>query len=173
MVLVFINVEFYKVSMAELRGRKVVVSKDFDSISEQGFGDLKKGKLELASFEALYLLEKNRIKLKLTFKQLLKEFKRKDKLISKIYAVFKDLRVAGYIARDAKTTSQCFRVYARGARPGEEPARYLLWVLEKRNVSTKHLREMVEKAHAVRKRPVFAVVEKSDITYFKIDSTKF
>ncbi len=145
---------------------------NFDEIKEQGFGELVNGCLELAPFEELYLVEKEKVKG--DFKELLRKLKKKEKLIDNAYAVFKDLRIAGYVCRDAKLKTPCFRVYARGSRPGEEPSRYLVWVLSSKDkFSKKELGEMVEKAHAVRKRPVFAFVEKGSITYFKVDSTQF
>lgn len=108
------------------------------------------------------------------FEDLLREFRKKNKRIDELYAIFKDLRVAGYIARDGKCKTPCFRVYARGVRPEEEPARYLLWVLEKKGKhSIAELQGMVMRAHAVRKKAVFAFVEGPTITYFKIDTTKF
>ncbi len=164
--------------MAELKNGKVVVSKDFEPIAEQGFGE-KEGKLlVLAPFEALYLVEKKKIEVskknkKIDFASLLSEFEKKNKGIRDLFLVFRDLRAAGYVARDGKTETPSFRVYARGSRPEEEPARYLVWVVEKGKATLKELRGMLERAHAVRKRAVFAVVEKGTITYFKIDTTKF
>ena len=165
--------------MAELKNGKVVVSKDFEPIAEQGFGEKEGGMLVLAPFEALYLVEKKKIEInkknkKIDFASLISEFKKKNKKIRDLYLVFKDLRVSGYVARDGKTEIPSFRVYARGSRPEEEPARYLVWVIDGRGKTTlKELRGMLERAHAVRKRAVFAVVEKGTITYFKIDTTKF
>ena len=165
--------------MAELVNGKVVVKKDFDAIAEQGFGEKQGKTLVLAPFEALYLVEKKKIEVgkrkgKIGFPELVKEFKKKNKMLESVYSVFKDLRVAGYVARDGKCDAPCFRVYARGARPEEEPARYLLWVLDpKRSFSVKQLRNMVGTAHAIRKRALFAVVEQGTITYFKIDTSKF
>jgi tRNA-intron lyase len=165
--------------MAELVNGKVVVKKDFDAIAEQGFGEKQGKTLVLAPFEALYLVEKKKIevgkgKKQIEFPELIKEFKKKNKMLESVYSVFKDLRVAGYVARDGKCDAPCFRVYARGARPEEEPSRYLLWILDpKKSISAKQLREMVERSHAVRKRALFSFVEQGTITYFKIDTSKF
>ena len=165
--------------MAGLRNGKVVVSKDFEQIAEQGFGE-KEGKvLVLAPFEALYLLEKKRIEVnkknkKIEFASLLKEFEKKNKRTRDLFLVFKDLRIAGYVARDGKTNTPSFRVYARGARPEEEPARYLIWLVDKKTkLSVGELEELINRAHAVRKKPLFAAVKGSTITYFKIDTSKF
>jgi len=165
--------------MAELKNGRVVVSKGFEPVAEQGFGELKGKTIELAPFEALYLLEKKKIEVakgreKIEFASLLAEFGKRNKRIRDLFLVFRDLRVAGYIARDGKTETPSFRVYARGARPEEEPARYLVWVVEeKRKLSLKEFEAMLERAHAIRKKPVFAVVRKGIVTYFKIDNTKF
>ena len=165
--------------MAELANGKVIVKKDFDAIAEQGFGEKQGKTLVLAPFEALYLVEKKKIEVrkgkgKIEFQELIKEFKKKNKMLEPIYSIFKDLRIAGYVARDGKCDAPCFRIYARGARPEEEPARYLLWVLDpKKSISVKQLRDMVGNAHAIRKRVLFAVVEQGTITYFKIDTSKF
>ncbi len=165
--------------MAELKNGKVVVSKDFEAIAEQGFGEKGGKTLALAPFEALYLVEKKRIevakgKKKLEFKALLAEFEKKNKKVRELFLVFRDLRVAGYVARDGKCETPCFRVYARGARPEEEPARYLVWVIDSNaKLSVSELEKLINRAHAVRKKPILAVVRGATITYFKIDTSKF
>jgi tRNA splicing endonuclease len=164
--------------MAELKNGKVTVSKEFGEIVEQGFGEMRGKALELASFEALYLLEKKKIEVTkggktLGVKELAGEFRKREKAVLKVYAVFRDLRIAGHVARDGKCATPCLRVYSRGVRPGEEPARYLVWIVGWRRFSLGEFEAMISRAHAVRKRPVFAAVRKGTITYFKIDTTKF
>ena len=165
--------------MAELKGESVVIAKDFEPIAEQGFGEKEGNVLVLSPFEALYLVEKKKLEVnkknkKMDFASLLAEFKKKNKKIEDVYSVFRDLRIAGYVARDGKTETSSFRVYARGARREEEPARYLVWVIdETAKLSLGQFETMVNRAHAVRKKAVFVVVRRGTITYFKIDTTKF
>ena len=70
--------------MAELKGGRVVVSKDFEPIAEQGFGELEGKALVLAPYEALYLVEKRKIEVRkgkkaLGFEDLKREFGKKEK----------------------------------------------------------------------------------------------
>ena len=52
------------------------------------------------------------------------------------YCVFKDLRSRGYIVKTALKFGADFRVYARGVKPGEDHAKWIVYPVHEGSVST-------------------------------------
>ncbi len=90
--------------MAFLFENKVIVddSKQRDRLLQKGFGERKQKDLVLDLFEAVYLLEKEKIEVfeknkKVSKKKLLDLGLKKDKLFYSKYTVFNDLRERGFV----------------------------------------------------------------------------
>ncbi len=145
---------------------------------DRGFGENVEGKLLLSPEEALYLSEKRKsMKIideknnEVSFDELMKYFSKKDKLFPLKYIVFRDLRDRGYIVRTGFKFGAHYRVYPRGVKPGEGHSTWLVHIIEENHkMEFTEISRSVRLAQNVRKRMVFAVVDKEgDVTYYKIE----
>jgi tRNA-intron endonuclease len=154
---------------------------------ESGYGkpmpDEKPKRLELELAEAVYLLEKEKIKVFVKQKSRKKALKFKDlfNLASKDidgfaaqYAVYKDLRTRGYLVKTGFKFGTHFRVYDRGVklrRGPKAPHEHTKWIVhavaEESAFSLPELSRAVRLAHNIRATMLWAVVDKeSDVTYY-------
>tara|TARA_Y100000034_G_C6863229_1_gene393142 strand:- start:908 stop:1435 length:528 start_codon:yes stop_codon:yes gene_type:complete len=147
-----------------------------DLYSQSRFGEIVEGKVELSFYEALYLLEKKKVKIvdyrnkELDTQSLIKKAqKNKHDFLTK-YTVFKDMRNRGYIVKTALKFGADFRVYDRGIKPGEDHAKWVLFPVHEGNTLTWH--EFAAKnrvAHSTRKKLLIgAVDDEGDTTYWEI-----
>lgn len=143
--------------------------------NQSRFGAIARGKLELSLTEALYLLEKCRIRVldgrkkEMDFEKFLKKAIKIEPNIKLKYAVFRDLRDRGYIVKTALKFGADFRVYDRGIKPGEDHAKWVVFPVHEASTLTWH--EFAAKnrvAHSTKKRLLLGVVdEESDISYWE------
>jgi len=150
--------------------------KDAFSLYEKSrFGEAKEGKIIYSLFEALYLLERGKIEVaegrkKLNFEKFIERLKELDKRIQTKYAVFKDMRDRGYIAKTALKFGAEFRIYDKGKKPGEEHAKWILYPVRESDMLTWH--EFAAKnrvAHSTKKNLLIGIVdEENDCTYYEI-----
>lgn len=133
----------------------------------KGFGK----KNELTVFEALYLLEKEKIEIYnskkiLSFKSLMRK-----KLVKKEdYIVFKDLRNRGYRIETGLKYGFTFRVY-------EKVHKHAVWlvepILEKETFKIKDFAGKNRIANSTKKKMLFAIVDSDkDVTYLEINWKK-
>lgn len=141
--------------------------------SRYGFLD-EENRLQLSMVEALYLLEKNKITILDSKKELKKEeFIKKaiklDKDFLVRYSVFKDLRNRGYIVKTALKFGADFRVYDRGIKPGEDHAKWVVFpVKEDSSLTWYDFAAKNRVAHSTRKRLLIAVVDdEADVSYWE------
>jgi len=126
-------------------------------------------------FEALYLLEKEKMevsfkKKKLKFEQLLGIGRETDKTIRTKYIVFRDMRNRGFIVKTALKFGADFRVYDRGVKPGEDHARWILYpVFESSSLTWHDFSAKNRVAHSTKKNLLIGIVdEEEDVTYYEI-----
>lgn len=162
---------------AQLIGEKVIsTEKEAKQFCERySFGELAEDKVKYSMVEALYLIEKNKIKLNLN-KKILKfdEFlKKASELEPNFYTkfiVFRDMRNRGYIVKTALKFGADFRVYDKGVKPGEEHAKWILYAVNEGSILTWH--EFAAKnrvAHSTRKHLLIGIVDdEGDVTYYEI-----
>lgn len=152
-----------------------------DLYNQSRFGMiLEDGKVQLPLLEALYLLEKKRIKITDTKKKKIdadKFLKKAQKLEPNFwirYCVFKDMRNRGYIIKTALKFGADFRVYDRGVKPGEDHARWVVYPVHESSTLTWY--EFAAKnrvAHSTKKRLMMAIVDdERDVTYYEIRWTR-
>ncbi|KZX16985.1 tRNA-intron lyase [Methanobrevibacter filiformis] len=141
------------------------------------FGKLENNVLDLSLIEALYLLEKNRLKVyqneeSIQFDDLKKIVRERD-LYSK-YLVFRDLKDRGYIIKAGFKYGSEFRLYERGNVPGKGHSEYLVKILhEFDKLEISNISSYARVAHGVKKRLLLAVIdEDGDLTYYKIKWTR-
>ena len=137
---------------------------------------LKNGKVSLSLLEALYLLEREKIRLvdkkekEIDSESLIKKAEKKDKRFYVRYCVFKDIRDRGYIIKTALKFGADFRVYARGVKPGEDHAKWIVYPVHEIEHLTWH--EFAAKnrvAHSTKKNLMMGVVDdEGDVSYWEI-----
>lgn len=144
--------------------------------SSSYFGEYVAGKLRLTEVEALYLLERGRAKVfdesgrELSFEELIKRLSVKRPKLWLEYLIYSDLRRRGYIVKEGFGGRVEFRVYRRGAKVGEEGAKFLVYgVYEGEPLDLDELHEMVRSARSLRKEPVLAIVNaQGEVCYYAV-----
>jgi len=145
--------------------------------SQNRFGMiLDDGKLQLSLLEALFLLEKNKIRIldsrkkEINFEKFLKKAKKLEPNFWIRYVVFKDMRNRGYIIKTALKFGADFRVYDRGIKPGEDHAKWVVYPAHEGSTLTWY--DFAAKnrvAHSTKKRLLMGVVDdENDVTYYEI-----
>lgn len=147
--------------------------------SQSRFGELKSGKIIYSIFEALYLLEKGKLDLsfgkkKLDFEKLMQEIREKDKVVRTKYIVFRDMRNRGFIVKTALKFGADFRVYARGIKPGQDHAKWILYPVSETSSLTWHDFSAKNRvAHSTKKNLLIGIVdEEEDCTYYQVSWIK-
>ena len=141
---------------------------------------LDNGKVQLSLLEALYLIEKGRLVVldgrnkPIDFDKFLKKAQKVEPKFWIKYCVFKDIRDRGYIIKTALKFGADFRVYARGIKPGEDHAKWIVYPVHEGETLTWHEFSAKNRvAHSTRKRLLIGVVdEESDVTYYEVKWTR-
>lgn len=173
-----------KIIEARLLTNKVVVWKSHEELAEKFYGKLADKRLELSFVEALYLLEKKKIKVirdgkRHDFKKLIEFGLKKDKRIHEKYTVYKDLRNRGLVVKTGLKFGCDFRVYKRGVGVKKGPkssAEHTKWIVfvvpEDYACSFQELSRAVRLAHSIRAEMLWAIVDNdNDVTYYKVIRT--
>ena len=93
-----------------------------------------------------------------------------DKKLQIKYPVFRDLRNKGYIIKTALKFGAEFRVYEKGAKPGEEHAKWIVFTDNEANkISWHDFSAKNRVAHSTKKNLLLAIVdEEGDVTYYEV-----
>lgn len=138
---------------------------------------LSEGRLQLAPVEALFLLDKDKLRVideesreELGFDELSSELAEENPELLLKYRAYKDLRSRGLIVKTGLKYGAHFRVYERGETPGSSHSPYLVHAIpEDTELTPPELARAVRLAHSVRKRMMFAVVDdEGDVTYYSL-----
>ncbi len=147
--------------------------------NQSRFGELKSGKIIYSIFEALYLAEKGKLevyfgKKKLNFEKLMQEARENDKLVRTKYLVFRDMRNRGFIVKTALKFGADFRVYARGIKPGQDHAKWILYPVSENSSLTWHDFSAKNRvAHSTKKNLLIGIVdEEEDCTFYEVSWVK-
>ena len=172
-----------KVIKGVLEGDKVIIIEDFENAQEYydkgAFGEIhgvKKKRLELALVEAMYLLERDKLRIfstsgrELTFEQLIKHAKKVEHNFWTRWCVYRDFRTRGYILKTALKFGADFRVYRRGVKPGQDHAKWVLFcVSENDKESWREFSAKMRVAHSTRKALLIGCVDaEGDTTYWEV-----
>ena len=103
-------------------------------------------------------------------KELIKKLQSIDKKFQIKYSVFKDLRDRGYIVKTALKFGAEFRVYQKGAKPGKEHAKWIVFTDHESNKMTWHDFSAKNRvAHSTKKKLLLAIVdEEGDVSYYEV-----
>ncbi|MBW2977268.1 tRNA-intron lyase [Candidatus Woesearchaeota archaeon] len=137
---------------------------------------LEDGKVQLSLLEALYLMEKKKVKIvdgrgkKVDFDKFLKKAQKVEPNFWIRYCVFKDIRNRGYIIKTALKFGADFRVYERGVKPGEDHAKWIVYpVHEGESLTWYEFAAKNRVAHSTKKRLLIGIVDdEGDVTYYEI-----
>jgi len=137
---------------------------------------LESGKLQLSLPEALYLMERKKIKIldykkkKFDIDSFIKKAQKIEPNFWVRYSVFRDIRNRGYIIKTALKFGADFRVYDRGIKPGEDHAKWIVYPVHESSTTTWY--EFAAKnrvAHSTKKRLLIGIVDdEGDVTYYEI-----
>ncbi len=144
---------------------------------EKGFGENKGNKLILDLFEAIYLIEKEKITIvdikgkKVNVKKIFELGTKIDKLFYSKQKVHEDLREKGYCIKTGLKFGFDFRVYPRGKKMGEAHSQYGIHVAqENEKISMTQISRMTRLAGNIHIKTIIAVVDREDeINYYEID----
>lgn len=175
---------------AKLQEDRIIIwdAKKAQKIWDEGyFGKPFEDRLELALIEAVYLLEKDEIavkmdKNKMTFQEFFDYCMKKDPRFDFRYAVYKDLREKGYPTRSGFKFGCDFRVYNKGSNPLKkgikEAGEHTKWIVfavpENFSFSFPELSRAVRLAHNIRANMLWAVVsiDKTTVKYYSVSFFK-
>jgi len=169
----------------ELLEQRVVIwdKKVFDELQDSGFGKLVEDRLELALVEVMFLIEKEKLKVRVEGK---KKFMKKNEFYDYAiknernfharFIVYSDLRERGFIVKTGFKFGCDFRVYARGVKIKKGPKEaheHTKWVVhaipEEFSCSFSELSRAVRLAQNIRTEMIWAVVDsENDVTYYGI-----
>jgi len=149
------------------------------ALEQKGYGEITKKKFYLKSFESLYLLYCEKLKLKkgkkiFGFDSLMKTCKKYDSDILTRFLIYRDLRNRGYTVKDGFGFGSDFRVYARG-HFGEKGTKYLIFGMNE-GIQEKigKLEKKIEQIIQMGKEPIIAVIDRrGEIIYYKISKIDF
>ena len=156
--------EIYQIGKSNFQSNK---KEAFELNSKSSFGESKEGKIIYSVYEVLYLIEKRQVKLlknnkEIKFSELLK------KADSALYEVFKDLRDKGNILKEGLKFGADFRVYEKGDKPGKAHAKYLLFIVNGKNINTLAFAAKARIAHSTKKILLLAIVDgEGDVSYYE------
>lgn len=151
----------------------------FSLYEKSRFGEKKEAQIEYSPIEALFLLSESKITLFSGKKQiieeaLLKKLRKTDKKIETKLVAYKDLRKKGYILKTALKYGADFRIYEKGIKPGEDHARWILFVVRETEPLSWH--DFAAKnriAHSTKKNLLIAIVdEEEDVSYYEVSWRK-
>ena len=157
-------------------GEKIVSSSQeaFSSYEKSRFGEKIGSKVEYSNVEALYLVANKRMEIYSGKKNLdedsfLRKLKKNDKRIEIKFAAFSDLRKKGYVVKTALKFGAEFRVYDKGIKPGEEHARWIVFLAkESDNVRWHDFTAKMRIAHSTKKKLLLGIVdEECDVSYYE------
>lgn len=161
----------------KLKNSKVIVEdeKEGNRIYNKGyFGKpLSGGGLELNLLEAIYLSESGRLEIfdedenEVSISDIMK-YNKKDRFLVN-YPVYKDMRMRGYVVKNASDPVN-FRVFPRGGAPGKTQTKY--WIksnTETDSFSITNILMTLKKVKQLKKIFLQGLVdEEGDVTYYKI-----
>ncbi|MFA5931460.1 MAG: tRNA-intron lyase [archaeon] len=151
------------------------------TLVEKGFGENKGRNLILDLFEALYLIQKDKLTLldkkgkSVSSKKLLSLGLEDEKSFYSKFVVYSDIKEKGYCIKTGLKFGFDFRVYPKGKKMGEVHSQYGVHVSpENEKLSMTQLSRMTRLAGNIHIKAIIAVVDREDeINYYSSDRILF
>ncbi|MBS3061619.1 MAG: tRNA-intron lyase [Candidatus Diapherotrites archaeon] len=166
-----------KLALIELTGNKVLVrsQSELDRLFQKGFGERKGRELVLDLNEALFLLERERLKIEkagkaVSARQLLLLAEKLEPHFYKKFVVYCDFREKGFVIKTGFKFGFDFRVYPRGKKPGEAHSQFVVDVkTQNEKLSMPQLSRMVRLSQNLHTVCLQAVVDsENEINYYSL-----
>ncbi len=179
--LIVVSEEIEYAVQGELVNGKVLVSdeKAIDELAKKGYGERNGRPYFLQIYEALYLLNANKITIKhktnvIDFDELVDVSLKQDNQAWTRFLVYRDLRSRGYVAKEGFGFGVDFRVYERGEY-GNKSARYVVFgINEGTEMRVDKLNGAIEQIGRMGKEAVIAVIERrGEVIYYKVSKMRF
>jgi len=162
------------------KGVKITEKSSIDALSQRGYGTTENDVLILTFYEALYLLDKELLKVndekekEVDFQALLKSYEKADQNAWVNYLVYRDLRSRGYVVREGFGAGTDFRIYERGAY-GKDTASYLvLGTQEGKPLPIDDLAKALRHCQSEKKELILAVMNRrGEIVYYSVSELHF
>jgi len=149
-------------------------SEAFSLHEKSSYGEPLGEKIQYTLSEAIYLIEGDKMDIiskgkKVPKKETMKKFEKLDSRIQIKYLVFKNLRERGYIVKTALKFGADFRVYEKGAKPGDKHAKWIVFCEhESKKFSWHEFSAKNRVAHSTKKNLLLAIVdEEGDVSYYE------
>jgi tRNA-intron endonuclease len=160
---------------AELRAGKIIVPQPDSELIEKGYGSMERAGLALLPHEALFLLEKKRVRItsegeELTFPEVLEILRERNPALLVCYLVYRDLRSRGYVVKDVKAANLDFQVYERGTyAKAKKPKYFVMKAIEGEEIMISKLMRSVETARKSGGELILAVVDRrNEVVYYTL-----
>ena len=162
---------------AHLLGGKISSSSPdaFSLFEKANFGEKINNKIEYSGFEALYLLQKGKLEVQSSGKQLKEEevwkrVKKGDKKFDTKYSAFSTLRSKGYLVKTGLKFGAEFRVYDKNTKVGEDHARWLLFTArENEALRWNEFSAKSRVAHSTKKQLLIAIIDdEGKATFYEV-----
>ncbi|MCR4368303.1 MAG: tRNA-intron lyase [archaeon] len=149
-----------------------------DQLRQRGFGEQKSRELVLDLFEALYLLEREKIGIEdaktaknMDAEEFIKHGAKKIKSFYTKFQVFTDLRERGFVVKTGFKFGFDFRVYPRGKKPGEAHSQWCVNVTTQGDKFTfTELSRMVRLSGNLKTKLLNAVVDsENEVNYYEVN----
>jgi len=144
---------------------------------EKGFGESRGRNLVLDLFEALFLVQKDKLcvcdkkERKVSEKKLLALGLEHDKKFYSKFVVYSDVRERGYCIKTGLKFGFDFRVYPKGKKMGEDHSRFVIHVAaENEKITMPQLSRMTRLAGNIHTITLVAVVDREDsVNYYRAE----
>jgi len=167
---------------ATLSGGRVTVddSGRFGELEQAGYGERDDKRLVLKDYEALYLLNTGRLKLRdgrgkqVSFEALAETSQLAASDSWTKFIIYRDLRSRGYIVKDGFGFGTDLRVYERGDFP-LKAAKFVVFALDEgTETEVEELAESVRQIIKMGKESIVAVIERrGEVIYYKVGKANF
>ncbi len=166
----------------KIEGDRIYVEHEshFPELEEAGYG-AKDGKVhQLKSYEALYLIYSEKLRLtdrkgkEVTFRELAEKVQRNSRDSWTRFIIYRDLRSRGYVVREGFGFGTDLRTYERGDYP-KKAAKYVVFALDEGiETDVGDLQKSVREISKMGKEAIIAVIERrGEVIYYKVSRARF
>lgn len=162
------------------KGVEVSEKSSIDALSSRGYGIKGETSLTLSFYEALYLNNKENIKvystknMELDFQDILRFYEKNNPNAWANYLVYRDLRSRGYVVRGGFGDGIDFRIYERGSYRKNVASTLILSTQEGKPLSIEFLSKVMKQCQSQKKALVLAVMNRrGEIVYYSVSKLIF
>ena len=166
----------------KIDGERIFVEDEshFSELEEGGYGATVGKVYQLKSYEALYLIYSEKLRLadkrgrEVTFRQLAERVQKDAPDSWTRFIIYRDLRSRGYVVREGFGFGTDLRTYERGDYP-KKAAKYVVFALDEGiETDVGDLQKSVKEITKMGKEAIIAVIERrGEVIYYKVSRARF